>query len=66
MNVRLRNPQREVEFDRSMNASALLDELGINRESALVIVDGTLVPLSHTIAKNANVEVRNVISGGAR
>jgi len=66
MNVRLRNPQRDIEFDRSMNARALLDELGINHESALVIVDGALVPLSHTIGKEANVEIRNVISGGSR
>jgi len=65
MKVRLRNPQRDIDVNESMKAGALLDHLDINRESALVIVDGALVPLSHHITKNADVEIRNVISGGA-
>lgn len=62
----LRNPRRELELGGPMGVQALLSRLEVNRESVLVIVDGTLVTGDATIPDGATVEVRPVISGGAR
>ena len=62
----LRNPKRELELGGPMGVQALLARLEVNRESVLVIVDGTLMTGDASIPDAATVEVRPVISGGAR
>ena len=66
MKVLLRNPRRELDMDGPLRVDILLNRLDINRESVLVIVDGTLVPGDELVANDATVEIRPVISGGAR
>jgi len=48
-----------------IRVEALLADLAVNRESVLVIVDGTLVTSDTVVADDATVEIRPVISGGA-
>lgn len=64
MIVRLRQPTREVEVDGGRSVNQLLDELELNRESFLVIRNGTLVPGDGRLDADDTIEIRPVISGG--
>ena len=66
MQVELRNPSQTMEFDGPMAVTTLLARLSLNRESVLVIRDGTLVPGDAMLADDDHVEIRSVISGGSR
>lgn len=65
MKVLLRNPNREIEIVGRRRVHALLSELGLNRESHLVIRNNTLVPGDGELAADDVIEIRPVISGGA-
>ena len=65
MRVELRNPSRMLEIAGPLSVVALLRRLDIDRETVLVISDGTLVPGDAHLEADAEVEIRPVISGGA-
>ncbi len=65
MKILLRNPRREIEIDGPRRVHALLTKLELNRESHLVIRNGTLVPGDAELLDDDFVEIRPVISGGA-
>ena len=65
MKVLLRNPTRELQIEGRRNVNALLAELGLDRESHLVIRNGTLVPGDGELGADDVIEIRPVISGGA-
>jgi sulfur carrier protein len=65
MRVLLRNPRRELELAGPLSVGKLLDQLGLNRESVLVVRGDTLVPGDVVLADDDEIEIRPVISGGA-
>lgn len=65
MKVLLRNPRREIDVAGPRRVHALLAKLELNRESHLVICNGTLVPGDAELLDGDVVEIRPVISGGA-
>ena len=64
MKVRLRNPDREVEVVGGRPVRAVLDELGVNPDTVLVIRGGELVTRETRLDDADEIEVRPVISGG--
>jgi sulfur carrier protein len=63
--VHLRNPTRTLDVDGPVSIVSLLRRLDLNRETVLVIRDGTLVPGDALLGADDEVEIRPVISGGA-
>jgi sulfur carrier protein len=63
--VRLRNPDRELDVAGGRPVREVLDELGVNPDTVLVIRDRELVTREVVLADADEVEVRPVISGGA-
>ena len=66
MRVKLRNPDREVEVAGGRPVRSVLDELGIAVDTVLVIRGGELITRDATVGNDDELEVRPVISGGAR
>lgn len=64
MKVLLRNPRRELDVPGPITVTKLLQQLDLNRESVLVISNGTLVPGDAQLGDDASIEIRPVISGG--
>ena len=64
MIVRLRQPTREITVAGPTTVNALLDSLEMNRESFLVIRNGTLVPGDARLDDDDTIEIRPVVSGG--
>ena len=65
MRVRLRNPDRIEEVEGPATVAELLARLDLNPETVLVIHDDELVTGSTRLPADAEVEIRNVISGGS-
>jgi sulfur carrier protein ThiS len=66
MKVKLRNPDRMVEVSGPRVVSSLLKELEIVPEAVLVIRDATLLTRDEALNETDEVEIRPVLSGGAR
>ena len=65
MKVRLRNPDREVELAGDRRIHDVLDELGIDPDTVLVIRERELLTREDRVGEADVIEVRPVISGGA-
>ena len=66
MKVRLRNPDRDVEVAGGRTVRAVLDELQVNPDTVLVIRAGQLITREARVREEDELELRPVISGGAR
>ncbi len=64
MIVRLRQPKRQISIEGVRTVNQLLDSLDMNRESFLVIRNGTLVPGDGRLDDDDTIEIRPVVSGG--
>ena len=64
MQVHLHNPKRDVELSGPLRVADLVKQLGLNRESVLVIRGDSLVTGDATLADSDVIEIRPVISGG--
>lgn len=63
--IRLRNPTRTEEVPGPLLVSVVLERLGLNRESVLVVRNGELTPGDTMLDDTDEIEIRPVISGGA-
>ena len=66
MKVMLRNPKREVEVAGNRRVKDVLRELAILPESVLVIRGDELITADQVVSDTETIELRPVMSGGAR
>jgi sulfur carrier protein len=64
--VILRNPRREVEIEGNAPVREVLRRLDVIPETVLVIRDGELLMKTDLVGEDDTIELRPVISGGAR
>jgi sulfur carrier protein ThiS len=65
MEIRIGPPTRHCTLQGPMTVNSLLSELGLDRESHLVVRNGTLVTGDVRLSDADSIEIRRVISGGA-
>jgi sulfur carrier protein len=66
MKVLLRNPRREIEVPAPSTVAQLLVDLEVVPEAVLVIRNDTLATRDERLHDSDTVEIRPVVSGGAR
>ncbi len=66
MKLLLRNPRRELDVPAPHNVAQLLTDLDVLAESVLVIRNDTLATKDERLHDTDVVEIRPVMSGGAR
>src|SRR5205085_4501282 len=66
MQVRLRNPDRDVEVSGPRKVRDVLAELGVDPDTVLVIRDKTLITREERVEDADQIEIRPVISGGSK
>ncbi len=66
MIVKLRNPDRQLDLAGPLQVDALVRRCGLHPNAVLVIRDRDLLAGDDTVADADTVEIRPVISGGAR
>ena len=64
--VKLRNPDREVDVAGSRKVRDILSELSIDPDTVLVIRERSLLTREDRVEEEDTIEIRPVISGGAR
>ncbi len=62
----LRNPRREIDVDAPRQVKVLLRDLDIDPETVLVIRGEDLLTREDVVGLHDTIEIRPVISGGAR
>ncbi|MDR7416204.1 MAG: MoaD/ThiS family protein [Armatimonadota bacterium] len=66
MKIRIRHQRREVELHGPRRVREVLDQLGLNPETVLVIRKTELLTLDAPVAEEDELEIRPVVSGGGR
>ncbi len=66
MRVRLRNPDRDLDVPGGRPLRVVLQQLGVDVDTVLVIRDGELITRETRVEDADALEIRPVISGGAR
>ncbi len=64
MDIRLSQPDRDVQLKGPKQVKVILKELNIVPETVLVIRDNNLLTEDEIITDSDNIEIRPVISGG--
>ncbi|MCS7173869.1 MAG: MoaD/ThiS family protein [Armatimonadetes bacterium] len=64
MKVRIRHLRREAEVHGARHVREVLDQLGLNPETVLVIRNSELLTMDAPVSEEDELEIRPVVSGG--